>query len=247
LKRLERKYIFWIALSALSVVFLESQSVRYRERFGAGQQGGAGVPRLFGGVPIELVPVDRHLDRYDLVFCNHVRTTEYALDGHVPGQVDAVAVVVEVAVGAVDGLASALFVHTYAQGIATPSDTLGLVLSIELIVAAILGGIGTITGAAVGGLFFFLVRTWLRGVEVTIPVVGAPVSELYFLIFALITLVFLFFMPQGILPRLLQESRRFGADDSGRDLATDGGRTPAESVIARLRDGVHALVGGDRR
>ena len=149
--------------------------------------------------------------------------------------------------GAVGGLAGALYVSTYAQGVATPSETLGLVLSIELIVAAILGGMGTITGAAIGGLFFFLVRTWLRGVDVTIPVVGASVSELYFLIFALVTLAFLFFMPQGIVPRLVQEVRRLGESDSGTDLATDGGRTPAWSTLASLRDGLDGLFGGERR
>ena len=149
--------------------------------------------------------------------------------------------------GAVGGLAGALFVHTYAQGIVTPSETLGLVLSIELIVAAILGGMGTITGAAIGGLFFFLVRTWLRGVDVTIPVVGAPVSELYFLIFAIVTLVFLFVMPQGIVPRFIQEVRRLGERDAGADLATDGGRTPAASALASLRDDLAALLGGERR
>ena len=149
--------------------------------------------------------------------------------------------------GAVGGLAGALFVHTYAQGIATPSETLGLVLSIELIVAAILGGMGTITGAAIGGLFFFLVRTWLRGVDVTIPVVGAPVSELYFLIFGLITLAFLFVMPQGIVPRLVGEARRLGDRDRRGDAATDGGRTPLESAVAGLHESIRGLLGGERR
>ena len=149
--------------------------------------------------------------------------------------------------GAVGGLAGALFVSTYAQGIVTPSETLGLVLSIELIVAAILGGMGTITGAAVGGLFFYLLQTWLRGVDVTIPVVGAPVSELYFLIFAIVTLLFLFFMPQGILPRLVQEARRLGEREPGTDVATDGGRAPTTAAVASLRDGLDALFGGERR
>lgn len=148
--------------------------------------------------------------------------------------------------GAVGGLAGALFVHTYAQGVASPSETLGLVLSIELIVATILGGIGTITGAAIGGLFFFLVRTWLRSVELTVPFVSATVGELYFLIFGIVTLGFLFFLPRGIVPRLLIEANRFG---SGPDGATrpDGGRTPLGSALARYREALDRLLGGEER
>jgi branched-chain amino acid transport system permease protein len=148
--------------------------------------------------------------------------------------------------GAVGGLAGAVFIHTFAQGVATPSETLGLVLSIELIVATILGGIGTITGAAIGGLFFYLVRTWLRGVDATIPVLATPVSELYFLIFGLVTLGFLFFLPRGIVPRVLIEARRLRGRLDG-DLQPDGGRSPLGSVLARLRADLERLFGGEKR
>lgn len=148
--------------------------------------------------------------------------------------------------GAVGGLAGAVFVHTFAQGVATPSETLGLVLSIELIVATILGGIGTISGAAIGGLFFYLVRTWLRGVEATIPLVSTPVSELYFLIFGLVTLAFLFFLPRGLVPRLLIEARRLRGRLDG-ELEPDGGRTALGSVLARLRADLQRLFGGGER
>ncbi len=146
--------------------------------------------------------------------------------------------------GAIGGLAGALYIHTYAQGVATPSETLGLVLSIELIVATILGGIGTITGAAIGGLFFFLVRTWLRNVELTIPVIGAPVSELYFLIFGLITLAFLFFLPEGIVPRVIHEVRRHSGGSAPAARA-DGGRTPVDAIRDRIRSDIDRLRGGD--
>jgi branched-chain amino acid transport system permease protein len=148
--------------------------------------------------------------------------------------------------GGVGGLAGALFVHTYAQGVATPSELLGLVLSIELIVATILGGIGTITGAAIGGLFFFMVRTWLRGVETTIPLVGAPVSELYFLVFGLVTLGFLFFLPRGIVPRVLLEASRLRGRSDGSP-RPDGGRTPLQSILSRFREELKRRFGGDER
>lgn len=149
--------------------------------------------------------------------------------------------------GAVGGLAGALFVHTFAQGVATPSETLGLVLSIELIVAAILGGMGTITGAAVGGVFFWLVRTWLRSVDLTIPAVGAPVSEFYFLIFGLVTLAFLFLLPQGLVPGTLQLIERVRSDGAAPTPRADGGRRPPSSTLGRLRDRLDALFGGSGR
>lgn len=144
--------------------------------------------------------------------------------------------------GTVGGLAGALFVHTYAQGVANPSDLLALVLSIELIVAAILGGMGTIVGAAVGGLFFWLLRDSLRNiselviplppfgrltVELTIPIVNEPLGEAYFLVFALVTLAFLFVLPEGLVPRLIREGRRLQGCFGDRSAVPDGGRTAA--------------------
>jgi branched-chain amino acid transport system permease protein len=138
--------------------------------------------------------------------------------------------------GLVGGLAGALYVHTFLTGIANPDQLLALVISIEIIVASILGGMGTIVGAAIGGLFFHILRDTLRGVEVTVPVLNAPVSDIYFLLFAIVTLIFLFFLPEGILPRAIQAGRRVQArvrDQVGGDTAADGGRAPAAERHAR--------------
>jgi branched-chain amino acid transport system permease protein len=117
-------------------------------------------------------------------------------------------------------------------GVATPSDLLALVISIELIVAAILGGMGTITGAAVGGLAFYMARSLLRGV----PVVG----EFYFLVFAVLTLAFLFLVPEGIVPRVLRMVKSRNTDAS---VATDGGETPLERSVERFAEALRALSG----
>jgi branched-chain amino acid transport system permease protein len=129
--------------------------------------------------------------------------------------------------GLVGGLAGALFVHTYAGGFVAPSDLLALTVSIEVIIASILGGIGTITGAAIGGLFLFLFRTYIAQVNVTIPVVGAEVSDIYFLVFTVVTLFVLFFIPEGIVTRiLLRRKRRAAASDEDGGGGGSGGEDP---------------------
>ena len=142
--------------------------------------------------------------------------------------------------GAFGGLAGSIALHSAVLGgFAAPSDLLALVLSIEVIVAAILGGMGTITGAAVGGITFYMAVRLLRNV----PFVG----EFYFLIFAVLTLIFLFYVPEGIVPRLLRELKSRKAQGG---LAADGGRTPLEVTVSKFADRLRELVGlkgGDER
>ncbi|MFC7227618.1 branched-chain amino acid ABC transporter permease [Salinirubellus salinus] len=154
--------------------------------------------------------------------------------------------------GAVGGLAGAIALHTRVLGgVASPSDLLALVLSIEVIVAAILGGMGTITGAAIGGLMFYMTVRFLRalpdfGVPLLETLTGA-VADSYFLIFALLALVFLFYVPEGALPRIAQYVK---GRQSRAAVAADGGRTPAESAIAKFVSQLRELVGlegGDER
>lgn len=149
--------------------------------------------------------------------------------------------------GFVGGLAGALFVFS-ANGSAVPDSILSLTVSIEVIIASVLGGIGTITGAALGGIALFLLRDTLTRMEVVLPVVNAPISELAFLLFAVITLVVLFFLPQGIVRAFWQLVTRYTASRDGRaEPAADGGRTVLESVLARFRDGLESLFGGERK
>ena len=142
--------------------------------------------------------------------------------------------------GAFGGLAGSIALHSaHLGGFAAPSDLLALVLSIEVIVAAILGGMGTITGAAVGGMTFYMAVRLLRNV----PLVG----EFYFLIFAVLTLIFLFFVPEGIVPRVLRELKGRETDAA---LAADGGRTPLEVTVSKFVESLRELVGlegGDER
>jgi branched-chain amino acid transport system permease protein len=179
--------------------------------------------------------------------------------------------------GVIGGLAGALYVHTFAGGFAAIGDLLILVISIEVIIASILGGIGTIVGAAVGGMFLFLFRTYLAQVDIVVPVVNQSIGELYFLLFVIITLIFLFYVPEGVVPRVLAASKRRQAEqgDSGGggdgeepEVAADGGRpvrqedrsaddgwtegepSNLERIVAKFNRQLRTVLpddGGDRR
>ena len=158
--------------------------------------------------------------------------------------------------GLVGGFAGAMYGHSI--GGFTPDELLGLVVSIEVIIAAILGGMGTITGAAVGGIAFHLLRIVLRNagavaipftgieVELVIPFVGVALGDISFLLFGLITLAFLFFLPEGIVPRaaMALRRRRSPADD---EPVPDGGNTAGMRTIRAWLDQLREILGGGRR
>jgi branched-chain amino acid transport system permease protein len=151
---------------------------------------------------------------------------------------------------AVGGLAGAVLVHT-PVGNPQPSQLLATQVSIEVIIAAILGGMGTIVGAAIGGLIVYLLPEYLNTVEYVVPVLEAPVSEIDFLLFAVIALVLLFVMPGGVLRAVLRIARDRLSDRRGEGVAADGGRrarTPVEQVRERWRSAVERTLerGPDR-
>jgi branched-chain amino acid transport system permease protein len=129
----------------------------------------------------------------------------------------------------VGGLAGALFVHSLV-GSTTPNQLLTLSLNIDLIVAAIIGGMGTITGAAFGGFAFYLIRDYLGGVDATVPLIDVPFHSLNSIILYLLAVIILFYLPDGVVPWLLDSGRTLGAKYGiGRPKASDGGR-PKEEV-----------------
>jgi branched-chain amino acid transport system permease protein len=143
---------------------------------------------------------------------------------------------------AVGGLAGAMLVHT-PVGNPQPSQLLTTQVSIEVIIAAILGGMGTIVGAAIGGMVVFLLPEYLNTVDYVIPVLDAPVSEIDFLLFAVISLLLLFVLPEGILRAVIHAGRRALAD-RWSDVAADGGRS--RSPIERIRERWRAALGRER-
>lgn len=95
------------------------------------------------------------------------------------------------------GLAAALFVHS-TVGSASPSLLLVLTVNVELIVAAIIGGMGNVGGAAFGGMLFYLGREWLSSISYTVPVVDLPFDEVYIVLFYILVVVMLLWLPKGI-------------------------------------------------
>ncbi|WP_335999217.1 branched-chain amino acid ABC transporter permease [Halorientalis halophila] len=155
---------------------------------------------------------------------------------------------------AVGGLAGAMIVHT-PSGNASPSTLLAITVNVEVIIAAILGGMGTIVGAAIGGVLLILLQNQLLNVDLVVPLLDTPISEMDFLVFAIITLILLFAFPGGLirwafgLTGMFKE-RVFGGEGGGPEVATDGGaeseaNTPLEQVYENYTDDLRAMFGGD--
>lgn len=101
---------------------------------------------------------------------------------------------------AVGGLAGAAYVHTYASP--QPLALLGtgnVQMSIDVIIMAILGGTGTIVGAAVGGVFFGVSQAVIGGIDATVPLLNVAVSDLRPLPLLVVAMLVLFYLPGGLL------------------------------------------------
>ncbi len=154
--------------------------------------------------------------------------------------------------GAVGGLAGAVFVHTMV-GQPQPSQLLDLVVSIEVIVATIIGGMGTITGAAIGGLFFYLAIEYLSGIDTVVPVLDHTVGGMDFLIFTVIALLLLFYVPEGMLRwgiikgrklqnRVRKQRGKAPLTDGGIPEDIENGTTPFERAIEKFSDELERIA-----
>ncbi|AHG00693.1 hypothetical protein HALLA_04710 [Halostagnicola larsenii XH-48] len=99
--------------------------------------------------------------------------------------------------GAVGGFAGAAFVHT-PVGSPSPGSLLLVVVSIEVVLISILGGMGTITGPAAVGIVYYFVRDILQ----------TTFSHVSMVLFFTLALLVLFFLPKGIIPGLSDLSRK---------------------------------------
>lgn len=133
----------------------------------------------------------------------------------------------------VGGFAAAMFVHTPA-GSPNPTQLLAVTVSINVLLATIFGGIGTISGAALGGVLFYMIRDWLSDVTTEIPLLGIEFGDVDLVIFSLVILVIIYFLPGGILggvERLVSIAR---GEDRDR-VVTDGGARPLPRIAERYR------------
>lgn len=86
----------------------------------------------------------------------------------------------------------------YAQylGYIRPDFVLIPTLSDEILIVAILGGVGTLLGAVVGSLIFIVLRS------VFLASFGGGMMGSYLILYGALTIVVVMFLPEGIYPRL---------------------------------------------
>lgn len=101
------------------------------------------------------------------------------------------------------GLAASIW--TYYQVVLAPASHLDLAVMVDIIVAAIIGGIGTVTGSALGMFVLRGIEEILRNVEgftVVTETLGIELIEFRHLITMFVALGFFYFYPKGIYPRI---------------------------------------------
>lgn len=115
---------------------------------------------------------------------------------------------------AVGGLAGAVFVHT-AVGFPVPSALLDVSISLNVIIMTVLGGVGTIVGAAIGALLFHvLVKVMaLDAIQYTIPVLNRTPEELLPLPVLLLAMVVLYVERGGVVRWAIRAAQRFLPED----------------------------------
>lgn len=100
--------------------------------------------------------------------------------------------------GALGGGAGAL----YGMNVGTVTPYMGFIPGLKAFTAAVLGGIGNITGALLGGLTLGLVESFLNGTLVYFPALGQRYTDIF--AFSVLILI-LIFRPNGILGEKVDE------------------------------------------
>jgi branched-chain amino acid transport system permease protein len=145
---------------------------------------------------------------------------------------------------AVAGFGGALFVHT-PVGQPQPSQLLAIAVSINVLLASLLGGAGTITGAAAGGLLYYLLNAELRQSGFILPVLSVEVGEFSLVIFSVLVLLLVFLLPEGFLPWITRRGRQVLARVRGQQAVADGGTPPLKRIYQKYTDELRNLNGDD--
>lgn len=118
--------------------------------------------------------------------------------------------------GAVGGFAGAMFVHT--AGSPVPAQLLEADVAISVVVMAVIGGAGTIVGAAIGALFVGATAGLLGLFDVTIPALGVTPAELMPLPVYVVAGLVLYAYPPGLYGAFRAIIRRVGGEEeAGED------------------------------
>lgn len=115
--------------------------------------------------------------------------------------------------GAIGGLGGAMLVHS-PVGSASPSQLVDIHIMLDILIAAIIGGMGTIVGPILGGIFFFWASEWMR--DLTIPLLGMEVGQWDLFAFYALTMIILLTLPRGILPWIIERGEAVRSAITGR-------------------------------
>lgn len=132
------------------------------------------------------------------------------------------------------GLAGALYVHSTA-GFPHPDQLLADTLSLNIVIVAVLGGLGTIVGPMVGALLFGGIQFVAGQTTYPLPMLEQSLSDVIPVVLFVLGMVVVYYRPEGIVPGLLSWRERDIEEAGGRpsEAAADGGRTPVEQVAEK--------------
>lgn len=139
---------------------------------------------------------------------------------------------------ATGGLAGAMFVHS-SVGFPQPDALLTAQLSLDIIIIAILGGMGTITGPLIGGLLFGGIDFLTGQIEYTIPIINQPIGDLMPLPLFVLGILIVYFEPRGLVPWFTKVSRKLSSEEVEEEEVDTP--TPLEKTFERFRDGLPRL------
>jgi len=154
---------------------------------------------------------------------------------------------------AIGGFAAAVWMHAGPSGAPNTENLFGsgrIDLSINVIVIAIIGGMGTIVGSIVGALFFAFADTVIGGLDVAIPFTGLEIKDTTPLPTFLLGMLALVFLPRGIVPELTRFGRRLLAWRRGEvDTLLERDRSPStlKRTAEKYREEIEEIVGGESR
>lgn len=100
--------------------------------------------------------------------------------------------------GAFGGAAGSLF----GMNVGTIDPFVGFIPGIKAFTAAVLGGIGNVTGALLGGLMLGMLESFLNGILVYFPAIGIRYTDIFAFLVLILVLVF---RPSGLLGERVDE------------------------------------------
>lgn len=101
------------------------------------------------------------------------------------------------------GISGSLYAH-WLSTIDPRTNTIGIMLTFNVLIMIVLGGLGSVTGAVIGAALFAFLSEWLRFLEGPMNVLGFQfmgVTGLRMLVFSSLFVIIMIFWPRGIMGR----------------------------------------------